>query len=174
MCGAHQRRAIRRGKWRILLVTQRRRDRSSWFLRLPASDQRPLQIMWEATARNTSGEERPFPLTGVRTQHLLRETATARLQASGVARGFGHGTTEPADLTDRVKRVTSTYAPVGEHEGGFVPKRSRSRPATHCWPQLGSPEYSEWAAHAAPGAATDTLSSVSRNESHGVFQPRWL
>ena len=42
---------------------------------------------------------------------------------------------------EAVEPTTKSHAPVEEHDESLVPKKQRGRPATHCWPSPGSPEY---------------------------------
>ena len=37
--------------------------------------------------------------------------------------------------------TTKSYSSVEEHDESLVPKRPRGRPATQCWPSLGSPGW---------------------------------
>ena len=45
------------------------------------------------------------------------------------------------EVAQAVVLTTKSPAPVEEHDECLVPKRQRGRPATHCWPSPGSPEY---------------------------------
>ena len=45
------------------------------------------------------------------------------------------------EVAQAVEPTTKSHAPVEEHDESLVPKRQRGRPATHCWPSPGSPEY---------------------------------
>ena len=53
----------------------------------------------------------------------------------------GSGGDLPMEVAQAVEPTTKSHAPVEEHDESLVPKRQRGRPATHCWPSLGSPEY---------------------------------
>ena len=53
----------------------------------------------------------------------------------------GRGGDVPMELAQAVEPTTKSHAPVEEHDESLVPKRQRGRPATHCWPSPGSPEY---------------------------------
>ena len=52
----------------------------------------------------------------------------------------GSGGDVPMEVAQAVEPTTKSHAPV-EHDESLVPKRQRGRPATHCWPTPGSPEY---------------------------------
>ena len=45
------------------------------------------------------------------------------------------------EVAQDVEPTTKSNAPVEEQDGSLVPKRQRGRPANHCWPSPGSPEY---------------------------------
>ena len=53
----------------------------------------------------------------------------------------GPGGDVPMDVARAVEPTTKSHFPVEEHDESLVPKRQRGRPATHCWPSMGSPEY---------------------------------
>ena len=52
--------------------------------------------------------------------------------------GGGH---VPMEVAQAVEPTSKSHAAVEEHDESLVPKRQRGRPATHCWPSPGSPEY---------------------------------
>ena len=66
----------------------------------------------------------------------------------------GPGGDVPVEVAQAVEPTAKSHAPVEEHDESLVPKRQRRRPATHCWPSPGSPEYG-WVVQAATEAATD-------------------
>ena len=45
------------------------------------------------------------------------------------------------EVVQYAEPTTKSHAPVEEHDESLAPKRQRGRPATHCWPSSGSPEY---------------------------------
>ena len=53
----------------------------------------------------------------------------------------GPGGDVPVEVAQAVESTTKSHAQVEEHDESLVPKRQRGRPATHCWPSAGSPEY---------------------------------
>ena len=53
----------------------------------------------------------------------------------------GSGVDVPLEVAQAVALTTKSHAPVEEHDESLIPKRQRGRPATHCWPSPGSPEY---------------------------------
>ena len=54
---------------------------------------------------------------------------------------FGPESVVLVEVAHSVEPTTKSHAPVEEHDECLAPKRQRRRPATHCWPSLGSPEY---------------------------------
>ena len=54
----------------------------------------------------------------------------------------GPGGDVPVEVEQAVEPTTKSHALVEEHDESLVPKRQRGRPATQCWPSLGSPEHS--------------------------------
>ena len=53
----------------------------------------------------------------------------------------GLGGDVPMEVAQAVEPTTKSDALVEEHDESLVPKRQRGRPATHCWPSPGLPEY---------------------------------
>ena len=53
----------------------------------------------------------------------------------------GPGSDVLMEVAQAVEPTTKSHAPVEEHDESLLPKRQRGRPATHCWPSPGSPEY---------------------------------
>ena len=53
----------------------------------------------------------------------------------------GPGGDVPVEVARAVEPTTKSHAPVEEHDESLVPKKQRGRPATHCWPSPGSPEF---------------------------------
>ena len=53
----------------------------------------------------------------------------------------GSGGDVPMEVAQAVEPTTKLHASVEEHDESLVPKRPRGRPATHCLPSPGSPEY---------------------------------
>ena len=54
---------------------------------------------------------------------------------------YGPGGDVLVEVAHAVEPTTKSHAPVEEHDESLLPKRQRGRPATHCWPSPGSPEY---------------------------------
>ena len=45
------------------------------------------------------------------------------------------------EVAQSAEPTTKSYSSVEEHDESLVPKRPRGRPATQCWPSLGSPGW---------------------------------
>ena len=81
----------------------------------------------------------------------MPEPVVARAQSSAAGAGqhpsgervvnFGPGDVAPMESTHTKEPTMKSHASVEELDESLVPKRQRGRPATHCWPSPGSPEY---------------------------------
>ena len=91
---------------------------------VPASCGAPLQA-----GSGDSAPSNPVP--------SLPKPTVARAQPSSAAAESSHH----PEVAQAVEPTTKSHAPVEKHDESLVPKRRRGRPATHCWPSLGSPEY---------------------------------
>ena len=58
-----------------------------------------------------------------------------------IVESSGSGVDVPVEMVQAVVPTTKSHAAVEEFDDSLVPKRQRGRPATHCWPSPGSPEY---------------------------------
>ena len=82
----------------------------------------------------------PKPTIPRHNHHRLQWKA-AIIQVERELTMFGPGGDVPMEVARAVQPTTKSHAPVEEHDESLVPKRQRGRPATHCWPSPGSPEY---------------------------------
>ena len=109
---------------------------------VPASSGAPLQA---DSGEGDSASSNPVP--------NLPKPTVATAQPSSSAVESSHypsgervdisrpGVDVPVEVAQAVEPTTKSHAPVEEHDESLVPKRQRGRPATHCWPSPGSPEY---------------------------------
>ena len=109
---------------------------------VPASSSAPLQA---GSGEGLSSPSNPVP--------NLPKPTVARAQPSSAAVESSHhpsgervdssgpGGDVPMEVAQAVEPTTKSHAPAEEHDESLVPKRQRGRPATHCCPSRGSPEY---------------------------------
>ena len=114
-------------------------EKWSWFLRALAPHCK------RAAAKASAHLQIPFqtcPSGQLRghSRHRLQWKA-AIIQVGERVDSSGLGGDVPMEVAQAVEPTTKSHAPVEEHDESLVPKRQRGRPATHCWPSLGSLEY---------------------------------
>ena len=109
---------------------------------VPAISGAPLQA---GSGEGVSAPSNPVP--------NLPKPTVARAQPSSAAVESSHhpsgervdssgaGGDVPMEAAQAVEPPTKSHASVEEHDESLVSKRQRGRPATHCWPSPGSPEY---------------------------------
>ena len=102
--------------------------------------------LWRPIAR---GQRRRRQCTSKSSSSLpearAQQSSTA-LESSQLPSGqridsFGPESVVPMEVAQSAEPTAKSHAPVEEHDESLVPKRQRGRPATHCWPSPGSPEY---------------------------------
>ena len=109
---------------------------------VPASSGTPLQ---EGSGEGVSASSNPVPNlpkpTVARAQPSSSAVESSHYPSGDRVESSGSGVDVPMEVAQAVVPTTKSHAPVEEHDESLVPKRQRGRPATHCWPSRGSPEY---------------------------------
>ena len=97
------------------------------------------------SAEGVSASSNPVPNlpkpTVARAQPSSSALESSHYPSGDRVESSGSGVDVPMEVAQAVVLTTKSHAPVEEHDESFVPKRQRGRPATHCWPSPGSPEY---------------------------------
>ena len=123
---------------------------------VPASSGAPLEV---GSGEGVSAPPNPvpnLPKPRIAKAHSSWAAAESTEHPSG-DRGvnFGPGDVVPMEVAQSAEPTTKSHTPVEEHDESLLPKRHRGRPATHCWPSPGSPEYTV-GVQGATVAATDS------------------
>ena len=111
---------------------------------VPASSGAPLQA---GSGEGISAPSSPVPNllkpTVVRAQPSSAAVESSHHPCGDRVDSSGPGGGVPMEVAQAVEPTTKSRAPVEEHDESLVPERERERgrPATHCWPSPGSPEY---------------------------------
>ena len=109
---------------------------------VPASSGAPLQ---GGSGGDVSALSTPVPnlprSTVEKAQSSPAAVESSRHQSGDRGDNLGLGDRVPMEMAQSVEPTTKSHASVGEHDESLAPKRERGRPATHCWPSPGSPEY---------------------------------
>ena len=104
---------------------------------VPASSGAPLQA---GSGEGVSAPSNPVPNlpkpTVARAQPSSAAVESSHYPSGERVDSSGPGGDVPMEVAQAVEPAT-----VEEHDESLVPKRQRGRPATHCWPSPGSPEY---------------------------------
>ena len=128
--------------WQLVTHVTRHAVEHGEVVVVPASSGAPLQA---GSGEGVSEPSNPVPNLPKPTVARAQPSSAAvesSHQPSGVrVDSSGPGGDVPMEVAQAVEPTTKSHAPVEEHDESLVPKRQRGRPAMHCWPSPGSPEY---------------------------------